>query len=185
MDTLSRYKIDFRDLSDEPTAFTWELRDSFFSALDVQDIQHGELTATLRVNKKAAGFRLFIHATGTIQIPCDRCLEPMTQPIDAEDSIEVRLGDTFDDDGERIIIPEDDPVLDVSWNLYETIALAIPIFHVHPEGECPEEVSQYLVADDEPGGSDSEGATDNQPADSRWDALRSLLGDSEHTNSQS
>ena len=179
MDTPGHFEIDFRNLQDEVTTLTWQLNDSFFSALDQQEIKHGELTASLRVYKKAVGYRLEIHATGLIEIPCDRCLEPMTQPIDAEDSIEVRLGEDFDDDGERIIIPEDQPVLDVSWNLYETIALAIPLFHAHPDGECDEVVSQYLVADDEPACDNGEGDnSDEPPTDARWDALKALLGKS-------
>ncbi|MBR1755496.1 MAG: DUF177 domain-containing protein [Bacteroidaceae bacterium] len=177
MDTSGRFQLDIRDLDGDEMSRCWQLDDSFFSALDEEDIKHGELTATLRVKKKAASYQLDIHATGTIEIPCDRCLEPMTQPIEADDTIEVRLGDTFEDDGERITLPEDQPVLDVSWNLYETIALAIPTFHAHPDGECPEDVSQYLVSDDEPGRDDSEGGSSGteEPTDSRWDALKALL----------
>ena len=164
MDTTGRYKIDFREFGDGETTLSWTLDDHFFSALDEQEIEHGQLQATLRVKKKAAGFLLVIHATGIIEIPCDRCLAPMTQPIE--------------DDGERITVPEDRPVLDIAWNLYETIALAIPIAHVHPEGECMEDVSQYLVTDDEPGSDDGESATSTpQPTDSRWDALKGLSFD--------
>ena len=175
MDTTGHLIVDFRGLTDGELTHTWELDDAFFSALDEQEIEHGQLTATLRVKKKAAGFLLAIHATGTVEIPCDRCLGPMTQPIDAYDEIEVRLGEAYDDDGDRIILPEDKPVLDVAWNLYETIALAIPISHVHPQGECLEDVSQYLVSDDEPVPGDSEGGNNEPPTDSRWEALRALL----------
>lgn len=175
MDTSGHFEIDFRGLQGEVETRTWQINDSFFSALDQQEIKHGELTATLRVYKKAAGFRLEICAKGFIEIPCDRCLEPMTQPIDAEDCIDVRLGDTLDDDGECITLPEDHPVLDVRWNLYETIALAIPIFHAHPEGDCDEMVSQYLVATDEPVRDNSEGTAEEPATDSRWDALKALL----------
>ena len=179
MDTSGHYEIDFRDLQSEVTTLTWQLNDSFFGALDQQEIKHGELTASLRVYKKTVGYRLEIHATGSIEIPCDRCLEPMTQPIDAEDCIEIRLGEDFNDDGERITLPEDQPVLDVSWNLYETIALAIPLFHAHPDGECNEAVSQYLVADDEPACDNSEGDSSGEsPTDARWDALKALLNKS-------
>ncbi len=178
MDTAGRFKIDFREFGDGETTLAWTLDDHFFSALDEQEIEHGQLQATLRVKKKAAGFLLVIHATGIIEIPCDRCLAPMTQPIEAEDEIEVRLGDQFDDDGECIIVPEDRPILDIAWNLYETIALAIPIAHVHPEGGCMEDVSQFLVTDDEPGSDDGESATSTpQPTDSRWDALKGLSFD--------
>ena len=175
MDTKELFKVDFRELTDGELIRTWELDDSFFGVLDEQEIEHGKLTATLRVKRKAAGFLLAIHATGTVEIPCDRCLGPMTQPIEADDEIEVRLGETYDDDGERIMLPEDQPILDVAWNLYETIALAIPIFHAHPEGECQTDVSQYLVADDEPVRSHSDGEANEQPTDSRWDALKALL----------
>lgn len=176
MDTQGRFKIDFRDLIEGEMTRSWNLDDSFFSALDEQEIKHGRLTATLRVKKKAAGFLLEIHAKGNIEIPCDRCLAPMTQPIEAQDEIEVKLGDDFDDDGERIILPMDAPVLDVAWNLYETIALAIPVFHAHPEGECEEDISQYLVRDDEPESGDSDGtASASRSTDNRWDVLRKLL----------
>ena len=152
MDTSGRFQLDIRDLDGDEMSRCWQLDDSFFSVLDEEDIKHGKLTATLRVKKKAASYQLDIHATGTIEIPCDRCLEPMTQPIEADDTIEVRLGDTFEDDGERITLPEDQPVLDVSWN-------------------------QYLVSDADPSRDDSEGGSSDteQPADSRWDALKALL----------
>ena len=172
MDTSGLYKIDFREIQSESETRKWTLDDSFFSILDETEITHGLLSATLRVKKKAAGYQLEIHATGSIEIQCDRCLEPMTQPIDAEDTIEVRFGETYDDDGERIILPEDKPVLDVSWNLYETIALAIPIFHTHPNGECPVDISQYLGTSDEPAHVPSDGES---PIDTRWDALKALL----------
>ncbi len=177
MNAQELFQVDFRELTAGELTRTWHLDDSFFCALDEQEIEHGELTATLRVKKKAAGYQLNIHATGTVEIPCDRCLAPMTQPIDAEDEIEVRLGETLEDDGDRITLPEDRPVLNVAWNLYETIALAIPIAHVHPDGECAEDVSQYLVADDEPVQYSSEGEAPQQPTDSRWDALKGLTFD--------
>ncbi|MCR5180596.1 MAG: DUF177 domain-containing protein [Bacteroidaceae bacterium] len=177
MDTQGRYIVDFRNMPDSEQTLFWDLDDTFFSALDEEEIQHGELRATLRVKKKAAGFQLTIQVTGTVEIPCNRCLEPMTQPIEAEDNIEIRLGKAYEDDGDRITLPEDKPVLDVAWSLYETIALAIPISHVHPDGACSEEVYHYLVQEDEPDpddGNDPDGNPNDSPIDSRWDALRGL-----------
>ena len=178
MDMPGHYEIDFGGITADGMDLTWDLDDSFFSALDQQEISHGKLAATLRVKKKAAAYVLDIHVCGNVEIQCDRCLEPMSQPIDAHESIEVRLGDTFDDDGERILLPEDKPVLDVAWNLYETIALAIPVFHVHPEGLCSQDLSQYIVATDEPASPDSEDDV-QRPTDSRWDALKGLLDNSQ------
>ena len=114
MNAQELFQVDFRELTAGELTRSWHLDDSFFSALDEQEIEHGELTATLRVKKKAAGYLLNIHATGTVEIPCDRCLAPMTQPIDAEDEIDVRFGETLEDDGDRITLPEDRPVLNVA-----------------------------------------------------------------------
>ena len=171
MDTSSPFKINLRDLPDDGYNCEWHLDDSFFKALDQQVIEHGNLDATLRVKQASGAMRLAFHVQGEIQIPCDRCLELMTQPIDTEAILKARLGDHFEDDGDIITIPADDAEFDVRWNLYEIIALAIPIHHVHPDGECPEEVSQFLTDEQA-----------DKPTDTRWDALKALLNPEDNDN---
>lgn len=168
MDTSGRFKINLRDLPDDGTSFEWHLDDTFFNALDEQEIEHGSLDATLRVNRKSGAYELLFRVKGDISIPCDRCLEPMTQPIDTEATIKARLGDQYEDDGDIITVPAEPGELDVAWNLYEIIVLAIPIYHAHPDGECSDDVNA-LFNSDEP---------DDSPTDSRWDALRGLLNKS-------
>lgn len=165
MDTIGRFKILLTDLPDDGATFEWHLDDSFFSGLDEQEIQQGDLDATLRVNRKSGAYELNISVQGEVQIPCDRCLEPMAQPIAAETTLKVQLGEAYSDDGELIIVPEESGELDVAWNLYETIALAIPIYHAHPDGGCNDEVNQLFSTDE----------SDVKPTDTRWDALKSLL----------
>ncbi|MBP5772412.1 MAG: DUF177 domain-containing protein [Bacteroidaceae bacterium] len=172
MDTSSRFKIDFRDIPTDGDVRSWHLDDQFFGALDEQEIEHGNLDATLHVNKIAGAFELICEVKGEVEIPCDRCLELMTQDIEASDTLHVRIGNTREDDGDVITIPDDDPTLDVAWNLYETIALAIPISHVHPNGKCAADMTDILSHHS------SQAVTDDEepsPSDSRWEALRSLL----------
>ena len=166
MDTSGRFKINLTALPSDGATFNWQLDDAFFDALDEQEIQHGKLDVTLRVNRKSGAFELHFQVKGDVCIPCDRCLEPMTQPIDTEATITVRLGEQYDDDGEVITVPETEPEVDVAWNLYEIIALGIPIYHVHPDGQCPEEVNQLFAEEQD---------EDDKPTDSRWDALKTLL----------
>ena len=175
MDTSSRFKIDFGRIPADGTTYSWHLDDDFFGALDEQEIEHGSIDATLRVNKNAGVYELNFGAIGQVEVQCDRCLEPMTQAIDAHDTIKVRLGNNREDEGDLITIPEDDPTLDVAWNLYETIALAIPITHVHPDGECRQDMADILMQH----AANEDGATEEAPTtDSRWDALKALLGNS-------
>ena len=165
MDTSDRFRINLRDLPDDGESRSWHLDDAFFDGLDEQEIKHGSLDATLRVNRKSGAYELHFCVKGEISIPCDRCLEPMMQAIDTQATIQARLGDQYEDDGDIITVPADKGELSVAWNLYEIIALAIPIYHVHPDGECRDDINA-LFQDDAP---------QDTPADSRWDALRSLL----------
>jgi len=183
MDTSSPFKIILRDLPDDGESRQWHLDDSFFKALDQQVIEHGDLDATLRVKQASGAFELTFCVKGDIQIPCDRCLELMTQPIDTEATLKARLGDHFEDDGDVITVPTDDAEFDVRWNLYEIIALAIPIHHVHTDGQCPTDIENYLTDDDSVDDDAKETATStNRPTDSRWDALKALLDTKDKDN---
>lgn len=165
MDTKSRFEICLNDLPPEGITRRWALDDSFFSALDEQEIEHGNLDATLRVEQKSGTFVFTLDVQGTIQATCDRCLAPMSVPIETQQTLEVKLGETYEDDGEQITIPADHPILDVAWNLYEVIALAIPIHHTHPEGECESSMDELL----------RQHSAEAAQHDTRWDALKGLL----------
>ena len=166
MDTSRRFKINLDEVPAEGLERSWHLDDLFFSELDEQEIEHGSLDATLRVNKASGAYEFHFEVKGHVIVPCDRCLEPMQQSIDAQDTIKVVLGQTLEDDGDQITVPADEPEWDVAWNLYETIALAIPISHTHTDGQCTGDMAQLL---------DSNVPTQPQ-TDSRWDALKALQG---------
>lgn len=172
METSSRFEIDLNHVAEEPQGLRWHLDDSFFSALDAELIEHGDLDATLRVHRAPQAFNLEFAVTGEVSIPCDRCLEPMRQPIDSEQTLRVRLGDGRSDDGDVITVPVDDPTLDVAWNLYEVIALAVPIHHVHPEGQCSSDMAELLAQHSAHAATDAPSAP---VADSPFAALQGLF----------
>ncbi|MBO4802890.1 MAG: DUF177 domain-containing protein [Bacteroidaceae bacterium] len=165
MDTSSRFIINLDKVPAEGLNRSWHLDEAFFSALDEQEIERGKLDATLRVTKASGAYEFHFQVEGYVEVPCDRCLEPMQQPIIAEDTIKVVLGSTLEDDGDQITVPADKPEVDVAWNLYETIALAIPSFHAHENGNCNTEMTGWL----------NELEPVRPQNDSRWDTLRDLL----------
>ena len=80
---------------------------------------------------------------------------------------------------------EDNGILDLSWLLYEQIALAIPIKHVHAPGKCnvvmTEKLSELLPygnSDDEEWSAARSSDEDNDDGDNnidpRWSALLKL-----------
>ena len=168
MECSSLYTIALRDVPADGATFSWHLGDGFFEALDQHEIEHGSLDATLRVRHKAGAYELHIAMAGQVEIPCDRCLEPMMQDIDAQCVLKAQLGETFDDDGDIITVAADKAELDLAWNLYEIVVLGIPIHHTHPDGQCPVDVP-FLVG--------NEPEADAQPAaDSPFAKLKELMG---------
>ena len=71
----------------------------------------------------------------------------MDYAVEANYDLAVKYGDEYDDSKDGVlIVPEGDNVLDVAPIVYDTVALCIPLQHVHAEGECDEATWQALQA---------------------------------------
>ncbi len=166
MDKLDGYKVDLKGMTSDTVSYQWHIDDNFFSAVQGPEIQQGELDASLRVKQTSDAFELTFGFAGTVKVACDRCLELMDLPIEAEQTLKVKLGEHFEDNGDVVTVPYDDGTLNVAWNLYEFMALEIPIRHVHLSGECP------LDAEYEESASSQE---TEKPIDPRWNDLKKIL----------
>ncbi len=134
MDATDALKIDLRALSTNVQQFRAVLDDAFFSSLDQQEIAKGRVEADITVQRTSEEtFDVVCRLRGEVEVPCTYCLEPMTLPIEAEDTLKVRFGESEEDDGETLTVLWRKGLLDLSWPLYEMTALAVPIRHVHPE----------------------------------------------------
>lgn len=92
MCSLEQFKIDLKALTEETTALGYVLDNQYFSALDDAEIREGSLHVSGSIRKAVGFFELLLDINGTVSIPCDRCLEPMAQPIDTQLSMKVKLG---------------------------------------------------------------------------------------------
>lgn len=168
---MSQWTVNLKDQTAGAETYRWTLGDEFFAEVQSPDIEHGTVDVELCVKRTAAAYELRFRFSGALTVACNRCLEPMQQPIEGEGTLHARLGDEADDDGEWITVAEREGTLDVAWNLYEMIALALPLRHVHDEGGCSGETDQALAHYlPEEGGTTAE-----RPADPRWDALKKIL----------
>lgn len=157
MGKLDGYTVDLKGLSSDTVSYHWQADNDFFSAVQGPEIKRGLLDVALRVKRTSDVFDLEFQLKGEVEVTCDRCLEPMSQPIDALCTLRVTMGDDFADDGDVVTIPEQEGIINVAWNIYEFAALQIPIRHVHPECEVVEDAPQEAVTDP------------------RWDELRKIL----------
>ena len=69
-------------------------------------------------------------------VPCDRCLDEMEITHLTSDKLKVKLGSSFAEEGDIVVVPEEDGYINIAWFLYEFIALNIPMKHVHAPGKC-------------------------------------------------
>ena len=162
---LSQFELNLKDQLQDTETYKWHLDDQFFKEVNGAEIERGSVDVTVVAKRMAERYELSIAYEGTLQVECDRCLEPMQLPVSGEQTLKVKMGEQYDDDGEVVTISEADGTLNVAWNIYEFLALEIPLRHVHPDGECLVETLQAL---------DTLGAEDQLVTDPRWDALRDL-----------
>ena len=154
---LATFRIPLRGAKQGTDNYEFLLDDDFFRAMESIDILGGAVKVSLAVRRANEANYFAIHCQGTIQIVCDRCLEPMDYAVEADYDLAVKYGDEYDDSNDGVlIVPEGDNDLDVAPIVYDTVALSIPMQHVHAEGECDEATWQALQAhtahdlDDEP-----------------------------------
>ena len=171
MCSLERFKIDLKALTEDVTPLEWELDDQYFQTLEGAQLQQGSLHVSGSIRKAVGFFELVLHADGTVQVPCDRCLDPMTQPIETDLRAVVKLGEEYTEDDEVITVPEADAVLDTAWLIYEAIVLAVPIQHVHQPGDCNDAMMRKLQELSAARSSDADATEDIDP---RWSALLKL-----------
>ena len=60
----------------------------------------------------------------------------MEIPVDIDDELKVKMGATFSDENDIVVVPEEDGYINVAWFIYEFIALSLPMKHVHAPGKC-------------------------------------------------
>ena len=186
MGKFDKYKIDLKGMQTDSCRYEFQLDNQFFANIDGPEVQKGKVNIVLSVKRTSQAFELNFQTDGIVLVPCDRCLDDMEQPVTSADKLIVKFGTEYAEEGDNlIIIPEVEGVINVAWFMYEFVALAIPMKHVHAPGKCNKEMSRKLgkhlrtTSDDEEfmeaeeeSGSDE---TVDTPIDPRWNELKKIL----------
>ena len=173
MCNLESFKIDLKGMKTDEQRLEFDLNDDFFKALDVSEVNGGALHVSVSIRKATGFYELQFHAEGTVTVPCDICLDDMDQPIETDHVLVAMLGaETNTEDDDVVTVDENEGILDISWLIYEFIALAIPIKHVHAPGKCNSAMTQKLAELSGAVRSSEEEA--EATIDPRWEALKKL-----------
>ena len=164
-------KIDLKGLQEGLTTLEYTLDDTYFQEIESSEISAGQVHVKVEVRKTRMFWELMLHTEGLVTIPCNLCMDDMEQPIAADNRLVVKLGEENNEDDELVIVDEDEGILDLSWYIYEFIALAIPIRHVHAPGKCNAAMMKVLEEHSTDRSSDEESTTSVDP---RWEKLKNI-----------
>ena len=169
---LETLKIDLKGLNEGANHLEFDLDDTYFKAVEAPEVSRGKVRVLLDITRTGNDFfTLDFHETGVVMVPCDICLDPMEQSIEITQRLEVKLGTENSEEDDLVMVAEDEGILDITWYLYEFIALAIPIKHVHAPGKCNSAMIRTL---EEYSATRSGQEGNEMPMDPRWEALLKL-----------
>ena len=171
MCSLETFKIDLKGMKTDEQRLEFDLDNDFFKALDTSEVNGGTLHVSVSIRKATGFYEFQFHTEGTVTVPCDLCLDDMEQPIETDNRLVAKLGAETNTEDDVVIVDENEGILDISWLIYEFIALAIPIKHVHAPGKCNSAMTQKLQ---ELSGANLRGKEEAQEIDPRWEALLKL-----------
>ena len=170
---FSEFKLPLKSMPIGSQEFEYHLGKEFFAKMESSDIQDADLNVTLTVVHKSDVYDMTFVIEGEMTLICDRCLDEMQQLVDVEYHVVVKYGDEYCDDLDEVIeIPENENYFNVASLIYDTVSLEIPMVHIHPEGECNQEMDAVLNQLEV--GESDESDDDNQDIDPRWAKLKEL-----------
>lgn len=178
MSSENEYVIQYSGLKLGTHSFEFEIGKAFFESFEYSEIQDCKVHVKMDMEKSSTMLVLLFDVEGTVDFPCDRCLEPVTLPIEGNYRQVVKFSDYEEsDDDEIIILPTGEYEIDVKKLIYDFVMLSIPLKRAHEEGECDEEaqakLNDFLIEElpEEPTESEEE---EDENIDPRWQALKDL-----------
>ena len=171
----SQYQLDLLSMPMGVKQYHFCLDYAFFALVESDEITKGNISADIEVKKSIANVEISIVMEGEVEGTCDRCLAPLMLDVDVDETIYVKLGERYCDEGDdTITISEEDGVYDIAWLLYEYIVLSLPAVKIHEDGECDEEMVERIEAL-QPGHQETVKDEENDEVDPRWAALKNIL----------
>jgi len=171
------YSIPLTGLKEGSHIFEFEIDNDFFACFEGSEISAGELVAAVTLVKRSSHMELELVLRGSVEVICDRCLEPYMQWVDTKGKLLIKHGEKWEEvDDEVLIIPHGESQLDLAQLIYEFSILGLPIQRLHPDDEegfsgCDPDMLARITgfADDE--------EEEEENFDPRWKDLGKLKED--------
>lgn len=138
--------------------------------LDLDPAMFSDISVALRLDYAGDRVLVMLDATATATLTCDRTLVRFEQPVQAGYTVLFAAPDVASEEDDRFedvrLLQPNDPSIDLTDAVRDTLLLALPVRRVAPGAEDVELPTRF-------GGPDKE----DDAIDPRWAALRSLSQD--------
>ncbi|MBQ3766581.1 MAG: DUF177 domain-containing protein [Bacteroidales bacterium] len=156
--------------------YRWQAGIKFFQKFDNSEILDADVAIVAKAVKSGHYIGVDLDVQGSVTVPCDRCLEDLTLPVDAHPSFSVKFGEeTVSEEEMRegsreiLLVDASDTDLDLSQAIYDYVCLSLPMQRVHAEGKCNPDTVKFLSQEPE----NEEAAETNSP----FAALKGLFNE--------
>ena len=156
--------------------FRWQAGIKFFQKFDNAEILDAAVDIDARAVKSGHYIGVDLDIRGSVTVPCDRCLEDLTLPVEAHPAFSVKFGEEASSEEEMregsreiLFLDASDAELDLSQVIYDYVCLSLPMQRVHAEGQCNPDTVRFLSQEPE----DEEAGDTNSP----FAALKGLFDD--------
>ena len=169
---MSEFKIKLGAITVGENSFSFEVKDQFFEAFTLSDVEYAEIIATALLDKDGEKLALTLSLNGKINnLLCDICADEISVDIMAETKVMIKITDEeLPSTDEIFYIKKSENSIDLKQLIFELIILNLPKRRQHPlnkQGEvtCNKEmvdlIEKYTVKEE-------------KSSDPRWDALKDL-----------
>ena len=173
-----QFKIRISGIELGTHCFSIDCDKEFFDLAGIGQLMDGRLNLRIEMEKSEKMVDFKCHFEGNVVAECDRCLAPVTLPMNFDERLLVKLVSenyrSEEEQEEEIwMMDENTYEIDLFHFVYECIVLALPIRIVHEDDAngnptCDPEVMHKL---DE---MNAESTEKEQGTDPRWDALKNI-----------
>ena len=136
--------LDLRASYTQPQTNEYAISSNLFEEVENSIVKGGDLTASVTVSSCSLGLDLKFKIKGKAIVECDYCLDDMTIDIDNDEKLKIQFADRNEDTGDTVYITQDTTKIDLWPFIYDFITLAVPLTHVHQEGQCNKEMLEKL-----------------------------------------
>jgi len=172
MNHLEEFTISLSGSKEGTSEYSFELHKSFFQHFNDDEIIDSDIDVKMILRKSINVYEMEFSLSGDATVACDRCLEPMIQPISYETKLIVKHGVKYEEIDDLVVTigPNDDQINIASF-VFEYAKLALPMQRTHAEGDCDTAMLEQMERYERQAEDDED---DEKTTDSRWDALAGL-----------